>query len=81
MMPPETVKNWVLKIVEALETWPTMRPDNVEVAMVTETPSGALTYSVNTIPVQYREAVRAVLPPLTTTDFTVAAKQIRESVK
>jgi hypothetical protein len=80
-MPPETVKDWVLKIADAVETWPTMRPDSVEVAMVTETPSGALTHIVNTIPAQYREAVRVVLPTLTTKDFTVAAKQIRESVK
>jgi len=80
-MPPETVKDWVLKIAEAVETWPTMRPDSVEVAMVTETPGGAMTHIVNTVPAQYREAVRAVLPTLTTTDFSVAAKQIRESVK
>lgn len=69
-MPPDTVKDWVLKIAEAVENWQTMRPDSVEVAMVTETPSGALTHIVNTIPAQYREAVRAVLPTLTTRDFT-----------
>jgi len=49
--------------------------------MVTETPSGAMTHIANTIPAQYREAVRAVLPTLTTTDFSAAAMQIRESVK
>ncbi len=31
-MPPETVKDWVLKIADAVETWPTVRPDSVEVA-------------------------------------------------
>jgi hypothetical protein len=80
-MPPEAVKDWVLRIAEAVETWQTMRPDSVEVAMVTETPIGAMTYIVNTIPAQYREAVRAVLPTVTTKDFSAAAKQIRESVK
>ena len=80
-MPPETLKDWVLRIAEAVETWQTMRPESVEVAMVTETPIGAMTHIVNTIPAQYREAVRAVLPTWTTMNFTVAAKQIRESVK
>lgn len=80
-MPPETVKDWVVKIAEAVETWRTMRPDSVEIAMVTETPSGAMTYLVNTIPAQYRDAVRVVLPTLTTQDFSVAADQIRESAK
>jgi len=58
-----------------------MHRDSVERAMVTETPSGAMTHIANTIPAQYREAVRAVLPTLTTTDFSAAAMQIRESVK
>jgi hypothetical protein len=57
-MPPETVKDWVHKIAEAVETWQTMPADSVEVTMVTETPSGAMTHIVNTIPAQYREAVR-----------------------
>jgi hypothetical protein len=43
-MPPQTVKDWVLKIADAVETWPTMRPDSVEVAMVTETEPGPDTH-------------------------------------
>ena len=69
----ETVQEWLLKIAEAVESWEKMRKDDVEVWLVTLTPSGAVTYIVDKhVPAAYREAVRKALPILTTDDFPAA---------
>ncbi len=76
----ETVQEWLLKIAEAVESWEKMRKDDVEVWLVTLTPSGAVTYVVDKhVPAAYREAVRKALPILTTDDFPAAARYIREA--
>ncbi len=74
-----TTRQWLLKIAKAVEDWPTMSKDDVEVAISVSTPAGAVKYIVNKhIPADERAAVRAVLPELTTEDFAAAAQQIRE---
>ncbi len=77
-----TTKEWMLKIAEAVEAWPAMRQDNVEVWMAVSTPAGAVTYVVNNhIPTEERAQVSARLPTLTTDDFGAAARQLRDAAE
>jgi hypothetical protein len=76
-----TTREWVLKIAQAVEDWPTMPQDSVEVAMSVSTPAGAVTYILSKVPTEERTKVRAGLPTLTTNNFAAAAQQIREAAE
>ena len=57
-----------------------MRQDSVELALVTSTPVGALSYLVGRLPPEERAAVAAALPYIGGNNFAEAAEQIREAV-
>jgi hypothetical protein len=69
------LKQLLLQIADAVEHWPGMRKDPVEVAMVT--PTGAMICIASKIPPRERAAVHAALPIIVTDDFAEAARQIR----
>ena len=74
-----TTKQWLMKIAEAVEKWPTLPKDSVEVAMAVTTPAGAMAYIAKTImDVGEQAAVLAALPKISTEDFTEAARRIRD---
>jgi hypothetical protein len=75
----KTVREWLLRVADVVEQWPTMSKDDVAVAISVSTPSGAVKYIVSTIPAEDREAVRAALPVLNTEDFSVAAERVRQA--
>ena len=82
MTTPTTVKGWVLAIADAVEKWPTMPKDNVEVAMPVTTPAGAAVYVVTRhVRRDVRSAVARALPLLTTSDFAEAARLIRAAAE
>jgi hypothetical protein len=73
-------KRWLLKIADAVEHWPAMRRDRVEIAMIVTTPAGAMHYSLSQIPDRgVRADVVAALPVIGTEDYTAAAEQIRQA--
>jgi hypothetical protein len=77
-----TTKEWLLKIAQAVEDWPTIRADDVEAWMAVSTPAGAAKYIVNKfVPPEERMRVSAGLPELTTDEFAGAAQQIREAAE
>lgn len=78
----KTVKEWLLRIADAVANWKTMDKDSVEVAMSVETPRGVVEYSLSTIPdAEERGAVRRALPSVTTDDFAIEARKIREAAE
>ena len=44
-MRDEATRRWLMKIAQAVEDWPTMPRDSVEVAMAVSTPAGAVGYN------------------------------------
>jgi hypothetical protein len=73
-------RHWLTRIADAVERWLTMPRDNVEVAMTTTTPAGAMIYIASTIvDAGERAAVQAALPTIATDDFAEAARQIRRA--
>lgn len=76
----KTVREWLLEIAAAVEKWPTMPKDSVEVAISVSTPSGVVDYITrNHIPPDIREAVSDALPVLLPADFAEAARRIRQA--
>jgi hypothetical protein len=69
------LKRLLLQIASAVERWPGIRKDPVEVAMVT--PTGAMICIASKIPPRDRAAVYAALPIIVTDDFAEAVRQIR----
>jgi hypothetical protein len=79
-MANDTIKQWLLKVATAVEEWPTMRTDSVEVWLAVSTPAGAMKHIAASIQdAREREAVEAALPRVTTEDFAVAAQRIRRA--
>lgn len=76
-----TTKEWVLRIASAVEQWPTMLRDSVEVAMSVQTPRHVVDYSLTTIPAEQREAVRRALRSVITDDFALEARRIQEAAE
>jgi hypothetical protein len=76
-----TTREWLLKIARAVEDWPMMPQDNVEVAISVSTPAGAVTYILSKVSPEERTRVHAGLPTLTTDNFAAAAQQIREAAE
>ncbi len=83
MAAPKTVRERLLDVAEAMEKWPTMGQDDMDGWLYGETPQGALGVILRNavIPAAQREALRAVLPTLTTKNFAEAAEQIRKVAK
>ena len=80
MTKPSNVKEWLLKIADAVEKWPTMSKDDVKAAMPVTTPAGAAVYMVTRrVRRDGRSAVARALPLLTTSDFAEAARLIRDA--
>jgi len=78
----DTTRQWLMRIAQAVEDWRTMPRDSVEVAMAVSTPAGAMVYIAGKIPsAEERDAVKSVLPTITTDDFVAAAQQIRQAAE
>jgi hypothetical protein len=76
-----TTKEWLLKIAQAVEDWPTMSQDSVEAWMAVSNPAGAVTYILSKVSPEERTKVRAALPTLTTDNYAEAAKQMRKAAE
>jgi hypothetical protein len=79
----KSVKEWLLEIADALEGWPTMRPDDMDGWLHGATPAGAVRVILQKaiIPAEQIEAIRRALPELTTDDFALEARRIREAAE
>lgn len=73
-------KTWLMKLADAVEKWPTMPKTDPGIAMVTETPAGAVKYIVDTaIPPAERSGIISALDGRTiSADFTTEANNIRQ---
>ena len=81
-MEKDATAKWLIKIATALETWHTMPPDDVGVAMTVTTPFGAVMYILNRqIPAAERAAVLAAVPAVLTEDFAEAARRVRQAAE
>lgn len=77
-------RKWLIKIADAVESWPPPGTDDpgVVMTMTTTAPAGAMIYSARTIRDDgERAAVLAALPTMATEDFAAAAGQIRDAAE
>jgi hypothetical protein len=72
------IKEWVLRIAEAVEQWPTKPRDDLGAPAAITTPAAvAVRMVIHRVPRPLRSGVARALPLLSTQDFAEAARLIR----